>query len=478
MSKRITRSQTVCLDKAPTYTFPINGIRKPRSSKKSCQHLTQSQRVLNKDSSGDQSPEPGKTKVAVVKKTPAKEKPPQSKRKVEATSEMPRRLTRSKTIGPSEAPVIALPVIGKRKSAPTKKFLQYLASKSTVNKSTTRSQSPEAKRSSDNSSKRGSIETGSKMGVTVGKEKSTAKVVESVNVRKTKDSQTHSHEAQPIENAQFLEQPTPATSNIVLRRSTRLTRDVISKGQSEITTKVANRRHTISSIKTTTNGNTASASNRDKRKSIDASNAKKVSTTSEAKGREKGQNSSTKAVKVNERRKSSADPNTTRRSVKIQPNQNTDFTISDDLKKILVDDANFIIVQKKLNEIPHGLSVAEVVQNYATIIFEENTFNSSPMTINILFAGIIEYFDSLIGRQLLYEQERVQYLTLLNNYPGVPMSKVYTPIYLLRLLVKLNQLLHYRQMLSGEALTYSIDHVNKFLMYLSDNKSAIFNISQ
>lgn len=151
------------------------------------------------------------------------------------------------------------------------------------------------------------------------------------------------------------------------------------------------------------------------------------------------------------------------------------IAISDDLKKILLDDSHYINNRKNLYEIPRGLNVAEVVAKYLSNI---NADPNDPFQYIIRKAlqGTIEYFNVLIGRQMLYESERVQYEVLLEKYPGIPMSQIYPPIYLLRLFVLLNKLLNF----SNEDIETSqnlINHLNEFVKYLDDNKATIFNMN-
>lgn len=95
--------------------------------------------------------------------------------------------------------------------------------------------------------------------------------------------------------------------------------------------------------------------------------------------------------------------------------------------------------------------------------------------VDRITAGLTEYFDVLLGGQLLYKFERHQYADILEQYPGESMSKLYGSFHLLRLFVRLSTLLSYNS-LEEATLSTMVGHVHDFLNYLVENSGTLFSM--
>uniref|UniRef100_A0A182JR96 Mortality factor 4-like protein 1 n=1 Tax=Anopheles christyi TaxID=43041 RepID=A0A182JR96_9DIPT len=150
--------------------------------------------------------------------------------------------------------------------------------------------------------------------------------------------------------------------------------------------------------------------------------------------------------------------------------------IPDELKVWLVDDWDAISRQNKLLELPAKTTVQEIVDNYVQYKKQSKVTTATKETaVADIGNGIVEYFNVMLGSQLLYKFERPQYAEIILAHPGVPMAKIYGSVHLLRLFVKLGPMLAFTS-LDEKSIQTSLGHVQDFLKYLVKNSSTLFNM--
>lgn len=139
------------------------------------------------------------------------------------------------------------------------------------------------------------------------------------------------------------------------------------------------------------------------------------------------------------------------------------------LKKQLVDDWEFVTQQDKLVKLPRSPNVDDVLKKY----LEYRTRKDG--TINDYIAEILNgircYFDKALPLMLFYKKERQQYNEAVTN--NASPSTIYGAEHLLRLFVKLPELLVYVNM-EEETLTRLQQKLVDFLKFLQKNQSTFF----
>lgn len=156
------------------------------------------------------------------------------------------------------------------------------------------------------------------------------------------------------------------------------------------------------------------------------------------------------------------------------PKLEVKLIIPEELKRWLIDDSDAVNRQQKLHAIPAEKTVQDICTDYKEFKNQKDQSETSEI-IDRITSGLIEYFDVLLGGQLLYKFERHQYADILDQYPGESMSKLYGSFHLLRLFVRLGTLLTYNS-LDEATLSSMMEHVHDFLNYLVENSGTLFSM--
>ncbi|XP_031253622.1 protein MRG1 isoform X3 [Pistacia vera] len=139
------------------------------------------------------------------------------------------------------------------------------------------------------------------------------------------------------------------------------------------------------------------------------------------------------------------------------------------LKKQLVDDWEFVTQQDQLVKLPRSPNVDEILTKY--IQYRTKKDGLMVDTVAEIMRGIRLYFDKALPAMLLYKKEREQYHDVVID--NVSPSTIYGAEHLLRLFVKLPELLAYVN-IEDETLTRMQQKLTDFLKWLQKNQSTYF----
>ena len=150
------------------------------------------------------------------------------------------------------------------------------------------------------------------------------------------------------------------------------------------------------------------------------------------------------------------------------------ITIPDDLKQWLIDDWDLITRQKQLVPIPRRRNIKEILDEYIKSRADNPDDGLKPGVVQEVADGVQEYFNVMLGTQLLYKFERTQYGDVLIDHPNLPMSHLYGAEHLLRLFVKLGNALSFSS-LDEKSVQFVVTHIQDFLDYMSKNADSLFS---
>ncbi|XP_032824551.1 mortality factor 4-like protein 1 isoform X5 [Petromyzon marinus] len=148
--------------------------------------------------------------------------------------------------------------------------------------------------------------------------------------------------------------------------------------------------------------------------------------------------------------------------------------IPEELKPWLVDDWDLITRQKQLFHLPAKKNVDSILEDYSNYKKSRGNSDNKEYAVSDVVAGIREYFNVMLGTQLLYKFERPQYADILADHPDAPMSHVYGAPHLLRLFVRIGSMLAYTP-LDEKGMALLLIFLHDFLKYLVKNSAALFS---
>lgn len=168
-------------------------------------------------------------------------------------------------------------------------------------------------------------------------------------------------------------------------------------------------------------------------------------------------------------------------SSQAKPQVRNSIRIPDGLKELMAYDWDCVNRKHRLHELPAKTTVQDILNAYnaakpedADDVTDEDVTTHDVdtrtgavvhFTQDAVMKSLIEYFDALLGRQLLYRTERPQHRQLQLAFPDVQMSGLYGPYHLLRLFELLDKNLQ-----QWSELAEAVQHIERFLVYLDRHK--------
>ena len=163
-------------------------------------------------------------------------------------------------------------------------------------------------------------------------------------------------------------------------------------------------------------------------------------------------------------------------SVTILPETHiVNIIIPKELQEMITDDWDFVSKQKLLFRVPAKITVQKILKKY---LDELSLLSSNPANVKEMILGLQEYFNVMLGSQLLYKFERPQYGDMLTKYPNLSASQIYGAFHFLRFFVRLDVVLSKQNKTSEENIKLVLFYVHDCLQFLKNNKKIFFNVEE
>ena len=111
------------------------------------------------------------------------------------------------------------------------------------------------------------------------------------------------------------------------------------------------------------------------------------------------------------------------------------------LRAVLVDDWEYVTKDRKLIHIPSKHPIDDILQEFHSQRSERLESLVEQSQLSEFLAGLRLYFNTSLGKLLLYRLERIQFSEVLEKHKNKPLTSVYGIIHLLRLVTLLPEMM-------------------------------------
>lgn len=151
--------------------------------------------------------------------------------------------------------------------------------------------------------------------------------------------------------------------------------------------------------------------------------------------------------------------------------------IPDELKFRLACDWILVNHQGKLVQLPARISVETIISDYVKQRLSVKGMTPNKETVIVETTnGIREYFNTMLGKRLLYNSEKPQYAELLGENPDMTPSQIYGAIHLLRLFTRIGEAMAYTQ-IDEDSVPIITSLFYDFQKFMAKSAATLFNQS-